>query len=216
MTTQFPQASPTAPRSPSLFARWRRRLWIVRVLRQGARLWALRRYAEPAQRRARRVAEATLGDGGRLVFVCHGNIMRSAFATRVVHERFPQHATRVVGGGTHAKAGRPAQDAALTVAAQMQLPLTDHRATPLDALMLREHDVVVCMDALNEANVLAAYPALAPRVFRVGDIGAVRETVSLADGELHDPYGKGEAVTRVAFEALCALADGWATHLFVR
>jgi hypothetical protein len=72
------------------------------------------------------------------------------------------------------------------------------------------------MDALNEANVLAAYPALASRVFRVGDVGAVRETVSLADRELHDPYGKGEAVTRVAFEALDALADAWATHLFSR
>lgn len=216
MTTQLPHVSPDVPRPPSLFAGWRRRLWVVRVLRQGARLWALRRYAEPAQRRARRVSEATLGDSGRLVFVCHGNIMRSAFATRVVHERYPQHAARVVGGGTHAKAGRPAQDVALTAAAQMQLPLTDHRATPLDALMLREHDVVVCMDALNEANVLAAFPALAPRVFRVGDIAAVRETVPLADGELHDPYGKGEVVTRVAFEALDALADGWAAHLFSR
>ena len=122
----------------------------------------------------------------------------------------------MVGGGTHAKAGRPAQDAALTVAAQMQLPLTDHRARPLDALMLREHDVIVCMDALNEANVLAAYPALAPRVFRVGDIGAVREMVPLADRELHDPYGKGELVTRAAFEVLRSLASGWAAHQFRR
>jgi protein-tyrosine phosphatase len=216
MVSELPGISPTAHRSPSLFARWRRRLWVVRVLGRGARLWALRRFLESAPERARRVAAATLGDGGRLVFVCHGNIMRSAFATRVVHERYPQHHARVIGGGTHAKAGRPAQDVALTVAEQMRLPMADHRATPLEALMLREYDVVVCMDALNESNVLAAYPSLARRVFRVGDLGAVRETVPLADRELHDPYGKGEHVTRATFEALHSLADGWAVHVLPR
>jgi len=159
---------------------------------------------------------ATLGVDGRLVFVCHGNIMRSAFATRVVQEQYPQHAMRVIGGGTHASTGQPAQDVARTVASAMRFPMADHSATPIESLTLSEHDVIVCMDAMNEANVLAEYPSIAPRVFRVGDIQAVSETMLLTDREVHDPYGKGEAVTRVAFEALRTLADGWAAHVFSR
>jgi protein-tyrosine-phosphatase len=202
--------------APSLIATWRRRLWVLRTLRGEARRWALRRYMEAASRRAQRVAAAALGESGRLVFVCHGNIMRSAFATRVVHENHPQSASRVVGGGTHAKAGRPAQDVALAVAAEMDLPMVSHRATPLETLALHRHDVIVCMDALNEANVLAAYPSLATCVFRVGDIVAAGETVARRDRELHDPYGKGEQVTKAAFEALQVLAEAWAQHVLPR
>ena len=58
--------------------------------------------------------------------------------------------------------------------------------------------------------------ASAPRVFRAGDIAAVRETAPLGDRELRDPFGKGEVVTRTAFELLRTIADGWAAHLFRR
>ena len=198
----------------SRLATWRRRLWVLRVLPAPARKWAIKRYLESQASRASRLAAAQLAGAGRLVFVCHGNIMRSAFATRVVHEHMPEQIARVVGGGTHARAGRAAQDAALVVAAQLQLPLDQHRATPIDALDLGEHDVIVCMDALNEANVLAGYPTLAPRVFRVGDICAGGETLPFADRELHDPYGKGEQVTRSAFQILASLAQAWAARAF--
>jgi hypothetical protein len=53
-------------------------------------------------------------------------------------------------------------------------------------------------------------------VFRAGDIAAVRETAPLGDRELRDPFGKGEVVTRTAFELLRTIADGWAAHLFRR
>lgn len=200
-----------------VLARWRRRVWVLRSLPPVARRWALRRLLEGATARAARLAAASIGEHGRLVFVCHGNIMRSAFATRVAQAAIPALAHRVVGGGTHAKAGRPAQDTALAVAERLGVPLTMHAATPLEALMLREHDVIVCMDAMNEANVLAAYPSLDARVFRVGDLvrdgSAARETAGLPDRELHDPYGKGEQVTHGAFDALRSLAVTWLEHV---
>ena len=196
---------------------WRRRVWVMRVLSGAARRWAWRRYVESPGSRAARLEQASLGESGRLVFVCHGNIMRSAFATYVARERFPALSARIVGGGTHAKDGRKAQDVALAVAAQMDLPMEQHSATPIEALALTPRDVIVCMDAMNEANVLAVQPELAPRVFRVGDIVAGRETAlaaqALPDRELHDPYGKGELVTRVAFDRLRALGVLWAERV---
>lgn len=141
---------------------WKRRAWALRVLRGRSRTWAWRRLLESRAQREARLAAATLSSTGRLVFVCHGNIMRSAFATQVARAHVPAAAARIVGAGTHATAGRSAQDAALEVSRTMALPLDGHAATPLHALSLTGSDVVVCMDALNRANVLASYPALAP------------------------------------------------------
>ncbi|WP_461413227.1 arsenate reductase/protein-tyrosine-phosphatase family protein [Gemmatimonas sp.] len=196
---------------------WKRRAWALRVLRGRSRTWAWRRLLESRAQREARLAAATLSSTGRLVFVCHGNIMRSAFATQVARAHVPAAAARIVGAGTHATAGRSAQDAALEVSRTMALPLDGHAATPLHALSLTGSDVVVCMDALNEANVLASYPALAPRVFRVGDVGASGETpaaqLSHADREIVDPYGRGIPATRDAFERVAGLARRWAERL---
>ena len=196
---------------------WKRRVWALRVLRGPSRTWAWRRLWETRAQREARLAAATLSSTGRLVFVCHGNIMRSAFATQVARAYVPAAAARIVGAGTHATAGRSAQDAALEVSRTMALPLDGHTATPLHALGLTSGDVVVCMDVLNEANVLASYPALAPRVFRVGDVGASGETpgaaLSHADREIVDPYGRGIPATRDAFERVAVLARRWAERL---
>jgi protein-tyrosine-phosphatase len=197
-------------------ATWRRRIFIVRTLAGPARRWAVRRYLEGRAWRAQRLAAASPGAHGRVVFVCHGNIMRSAFATQVARAYVPEAAHRIVGAGTHAVAGRAAQDAALAVSRQLGLPLDAHAATPLHALPLTDDDVIVCMDAMNEAHVAAAYPAMAPRVFRVGDIvasGVTSAVASHADREIRDPYGEGEAVTRDAFNRVAHLSRAWVDSL---
>ena len=200
-------------------ARWRRRQFIVRALKGAARSWALRRYLERPEVRAGRVQCAVLGENGRVVFVCHGNIMRSAYAAQVARQQYPHLAHRVADGGTHAKQGRPPQDSALRVSRELQAPLDGHEATPMAMLALSPHDIVVCMDAMNEANVLAAYPALASRVFRVGDIASAgmigvanqssQQGVSHDDREVRDPYGEGDDSTRDAFARIARLVDHW-------
>ena len=154
-----------------------------------------------------------------MVFVCHGNIMRSAYAAQVAKQQFPQLAHRVADGGTHATPGRPPQDSALRVSRELHAPLDGHAATPMAMLALSPTDIVVCMDAMNEANVLAAHPALAERVFRVGDVEAAGVTgvggrpsqqgVSHDDREVRDPYGEGDDSTRDAFGRIAKLVARW-------
>lgn len=143
--------------------------------------------------------------------------MRSAFAAELARHAFPELAARIVGGGTHAVSGRAAQDSALRVGAELGTALDRHAATAIATLELTRQDVVVCMDAQNEANVLATYPAFAARVFRVGDICATNETFSLAqalpDRELRDPYGLGDMRTREAFQLLQPLVLQWGSRL---
>jgi protein-tyrosine-phosphatase len=183
----------------------RRVLWLLRTLPGPARRAAVRRLLESRDARRRRLETALRGGAGRLVFVCHGNIMRSAFAEAWLCTTSPEVAGRVAGGGTHATAGRPAQDSAIRVAREFGVDLEPHRARPLEALALTHTDLVVCMDRANEAHVIARAGHVAARVFLIGDI-AMRST---APAEVADPYGHGDDATRVAFEAVRAAADAW-------
>lgn len=194
-------------------ARLRHLVWVLRTLPPASRRWVVRRFLESRTARLRRLAIALDGASGRLVFVCHGNIMRSAFATEVARAALPALSARIVGAGTHAKDGRPAQDSARRVAPTFGVSLDTHLASTLETVRITDADVVVCMDIMNEANVLA-HGAPAERVFLVGDIaqrGAARDRD--VSREVADPYGKGDDVTRLAFESLAALARDW-TRVF--
>jgi protein-tyrosine-phosphatase len=178
-----------------LLGRWRRLLQALSVaeLREVARV-----IREPAARRRARLERLTLGGDGRLIFVCHGNIMRSAFATAVVRAAGGALAGRTLGAGTHARAGRAAQDDALAAAPAFGVSLADHQATPIADLALREEDVLVGMDLANVGR-LRTLPGVDPaRVFLIGDALEPAPT-SLAERVVEDPYGHGPTVTHRAF-----------------
>jgi protein-tyrosine-phosphatase len=192
-----------------LISRWRavrRVASTLRALQGPARVAAIGRLLEWPGRRDRRVREALAAQSTRLVIVCHGNIMRSAFAVAYLRQQAPALADRIVGAGTHATAGRAAQDSALRVAPAFGVSLADHGAQPLEAVGLTAQDVVVCMDRANEANVIARWAALAPRVFLIGDLGAVPAG---AGRDVVDPYARGDEATRVAFARIQGNAQAW-------
>lgn len=219
----------------------RRTFWLLRTLPAGARWWLVRRLVEPRASRIRRLREALGDPGARLVFVCHGNIMRSAFSAHVARETVPDRAQQIVSTGTHAKPGREAEATALSVAALLGYDLSSHRASSFAGVQLSTRDLVVCMDRGNEARVLH-FLGQGQRVFLVGDIdelggshvqpgvwpdsGADRATDETesdvrvspeADAhfrEVPDPYGKGPDVTRRAFLRLRSRAELWARRHF--
>ena len=126
---------------------------------------------------------------------------------------------RVADGGMHAKRRRPKQGSALRVSRELQGPVDGHSATPIAPLALSPHDILVCKDAMNEANALAAYPALARRVFRVGDVAAWSVTgaggqpslngVLHYEREVRDPYGNSDDSTRDASALIPWLVAHW-------
>jgi len=180
----------------------------VAFLRQGRELsWPERWQAvlvacEPPVRRRRRLARAT-GPGARLVFVCYGNIMRSAFAEAWARRVRPELAARVSSAGTNARTGREAEPTAQAVATQFGVALDAHRATALTERAIGDDDVVVCMDWLNVARARVQLPSSAhARVFLVGDVAKARRV-------LPDPYGHGAARTHVAFAWLRETVEAW-------
>ena len=165
--------------------RWRR-------LERPARRVYARRLATRALDRASRT-RAVGPDVRSVVFVCHGNIMRSAFAAAFLRQQLGgDDRVRVVSAGMRARAGRPADPRAAAAAWELGVSLDEHRAQPMSAALVRESDLIVVMDALNESELLAAFPEARGKVLLAGELAGSPDRSAL---EIADPYaGTGDDV----------------------
>jgi protein-tyrosine-phosphatase len=123
-----------------------------------------------------------------LVFVCWGNIMRSAMA-----EFFMSHELREAGlteqvqirsAGLHATPGREAHPWAQMASEQLGISLRDHHAKLLTQEMVEQADCIFAMDFQNKAELLTLYPAFREKVYMLS---------AYAEGsgryrEIPDPY----------------------------
>jgi len=134
----------------------------------------------------------------RLLFVCHGNILRSAFASALIgtlRERGDAPPDTIsVSAGTHAIDGRAADPRGVRVALELGVPLVQHRATLISADLIDAADLVLVMDRVNEAEILARFPVSRTKVQRLAAYLS-----NPAGGDIADPYGGDEESVRAAF-----------------
>ncbi len=128
-----------------------------------------------------------------LMFVCYGNIIRSAFAEALLRaelERRGIHGIEVISSGTDARSGREADRRAIALAPEFGVSLEQHRATRVTAELMERCDAVFAMDFSNEANLAARFPAALPKILLLEP--SPQEPGPL---EVPDPYtGDAEAV----------------------
>lgn len=115
----------------------------------------------------------------RLVFVCQGNICRSAFADHLAR----QAGARVASFGLSTTRGIPAHGPAIVAARSMGQDLSAHRAARVEDFVPEPGDLLLAME-VRQLHRLAARPAL---------VAVPRSLLGLwADPvmpHLHDPFG---------------------------
>jgi len=122
------------------------------------------------------------------VFVCHGNIMRSAMAEFLMRQALLQmgleQQVHVASAGLHACAGREAHIWAREASADLGISLAEHRAKPLTGEMVKGADCILAMDFRNKAELLMLYPQSQKKVYMLSayteGLGQYRE--------IPDPY----------------------------
>lgn len=78
----------------------------------------------------------------RLVFICKGNICRSAFAEAVAKPL----GVDTISCGLDTVDGAPANAIALKVAKQFSMDLSNHQTMPIDKLKLKKTDLLIAME----------------------------------------------------------------------
>lgn len=161
-----------------------------------------RRFMHRAAGRAAVTDQAPVVAPVDVLFVCHGNIMRSALAEALLVARAKSvhgAAIRVRSAGTHATPGSSADPRMQKAAGALGIPLEQHRATSLSRDLVEESDIVFVMDHLNEASVLARFPGLGAKVRLLGSYSpSTHEGIEIRDPFIGDDAQASRCAVRVA------------------
>src|SRR5262245_51867642 len=133
-------------------------LYVLQVLRRldpasrisFARVWLRRLFTKSVP------LPAGLPVAPRVLFVCHGNILRSAVAQALYADRvrtgLAPEGSSAESAGTAAREGDLADPRGVSAAKEMGIILDAHRAGRLSDELINRADLVVVMDFLNEAD----------------------------------------------------------------
>ncbi len=128
-----------------------------------------------------------------VMFVCHGNIMRSASAAQFLRDDLVAAGITdilVSSAGTHAHNGKAADPRVRHAAREMGVDLDEHRATLLTAQLVAANDVIFAMDEFNFANILATFPEARGKLML---FGGMTPSGVYRPHEIADPYMTGQA-----------------------
>ncbi len=136
------------------------------------------------------------------LFVCFGNIMRSAMAEFLMRQSLREagieEQVQIVSAGLHASAGREAHPWAQEASAELGIALVEHRAKALTREMVEQADCILAMDFQNKAELLTLYPESQGKIYMLS---------AYAEGpcqyrEIPDPYLGDLETTRVCSRRL--------------
>lgn len=138
----------------------------------------------------------------RLVFVCLGNINRSAFAEQVARA----HGASTCSIGLSTTTGAPAFHKAIETAPRFALDLTNHRATDIKDYAFRPTDLLLVMEVRHANRLIAAG---VPK----GSIALLGHWASPHRIHLHDPHVLSDAYFRTCFTLIHSAVLGLLAEL---
>jgi protein-tyrosine-phosphatase/predicted ATP-grasp superfamily ATP-dependent carboligase len=144
----------------------------------------------------------------RILFICYGNICRSAFAECYATLAMP--GIRVTSAGFHDKEGRPSPEHLVRAARPLGVNLDDWRSKRVDAAMVRNADLILVMDEENYQAMRERFPEAAERLTALGFFGPQRQF------PIMDPYTLGDEQTRDVLLAIRDSIDGLGTLVGAR
>jgi protein-tyrosine-phosphatase len=181
-----------------------------------ARIWqeqsarVKRLFAERRERKAQRQAwqsgevSQRLSQAKQILFICYGNINRSALAERCFAGMAPNAGVKAISAGFHHEANRPADPVMVEVASAAKVDLQNWASHRLDATMATGSDIIFVMEQKHLQQLQHAFPQAASKTFLLNAGPMVGGTPEIAD-----PYGKERAV----YERVCQQVTECVEHI---
>ena len=164
----------------------------------------------------------------RVLFVCTGNICRSALAACYFGARRQTAGAAVSSAGTHAVVGRAMDGPMADLARALGLDPSRHRSRQVTGRILNESDIVFTFGPEHYEWILANHPDATDRVLELGRVGHAlaplsrhrylpwdalpglvreRRPAETAEDWIEDPYGRGADVYGVVMRKITGSID---------
>ena len=135
----------------------------ARIVRGPLRKWRLRQIRRRHRELVRRMQAAPVG---RVLFLCMGNICRSAFAATAATPRLP--GVVVESGGFYRNGGRPTPAHVVQAAAKFGVDLSSWSSQRLTAEQVAATDLIIAMDLANLERLRREFPEAMARATLLG------------------------------------------------
>jgi len=146
---------------------------------------------------------AAISSARSILFLCYGNINRSALADVLVRGYAEDSGIVVASAGFHDEEGRPADPVMVEVAGHFDLELGNLRSSCVRQEQLRDSDVIFVMEKRHYDKLLDVDAALSKKIFLLGaHHGGARRSV-----EIEDPYGRTQDVYMACYEQVVEAVD---------
>lgn len=123
-----------------------------------------------------------------VIFICTGNICRSAMADGYLKYRLRQlnkeQEILVSSAGTHAIQGEKATEYAKRAIKNFGADISSHTATTIEKSKILKADYILVMTQRHKKDVIARFPELADKVKLLGEYAANKDYE-----EIDDPWG---------------------------
>jgi len=138
---------------------------------------------------------ARLRSARRILVVCHGNIIRSPFAARLIAKAVDgRRPLSIASAGLEAQTGRPPHPTAVLAAAPLQVDLSDHTASRVSLDAVSRADAIFVMDVPQLVAVRQRFPSARHKTFLLTSLAADSRL------DVHDPVDGDEPVFHACYD----------------
>ena len=123
----------------------------------------------------------------KIMFICTGNICRSAMAHCILEDKLHGTEHEVYSCGTYAEDGSSSTFSAIEVMSEYGLNLKNHRATHIRNSKIEEMDLILCMTWSHKNMAQQMYPELKEKIYTFKEYVNYDETGK--DIDIKDPWG---------------------------
>lgn len=142
----------------------------------------------------------------KIMFICTGNICRSAMAHWLLKKKLEERNIKnveVYSAGIYADSGDMSTHEAIEVMEEYGVDLKKHRATKVQNSNIKDMDIILCMTLSHKRDLIYMYPELKEKIYTLKEY--VKDEKNGV--EIRDPWGYDIVTYRFCASEIDACLD---------